>query len=92
MVSIVNWSSVILRYCNHVRAGIQFFYSMPCWAQKSFKNETPVLCPSLVGRVQGSGLPFIEIFRFQKIKRKKSVAVKNKQCISFLFLFFFLQK
>lgn len=87
MVSIVNWSSDISRYCNHVRAGIQFFYSVPYWAQKNFKKASPVLCPSLVGGVQGSGLPFISMFRFQKSKRKKSVAVKNKQCISFLGFF-----
>lgn len=91
MVSMVNWSSAILRYCNHVRADIQFFYPVPCWAQNSFKNENPVLYPSLVGKVQWSGLLFIATFRFQKITRKKSVAVKNKQCLSFL-LFFFLQR
>lgn len=30
MVSMVNWSSAILRYCNHARAGIQFLYPVPC--------------------------------------------------------------
>lgn len=90
MVSMVNWSSAILRYCNHVRAGIQFFYPVPCWAQLSLKNESPVLCPSLVGRVQWSGLPFIARFRFQKIIGDSSIAVKSKQCISFPLFFFLL--
>lgn len=68
---------------------MQLFCSVPCWAQKSFKKESPVLCPSLVGRVQESGLFFIVTFRLQKVIRKKPVAVKNKQCISFLLFFFF---
>lgn len=60
MVSMANWSSAILRYSDHVQAGIQYFFCpVPCWAQLGLKTESPVLCPSLVGRVQWSGLPFI---------------------------------
>lgn len=66
-----------------------FFFPVPCWAQLGLKNGSPVLCPSLVDRVQWSGLPFIWRFRFHKIIGDNSVAVKSKQCISFPFFFFF---
>lgn len=92
MVSMVDWSSAILRYSNHVQGGIQILYPVPGWVQLSLKNESPVLCPSLVARVQWSDLPFIARFRFQKIIGDSSIAVKSKQYMSFLVFFLFLQQ